>query len=85
MSEVLVQTLQSIRIDLATLHTDVCSARSEASAQHLAINRQFGGLSEMLININERVAKLENRKPPASGLRTAVSGVGEIARAAILG
>lgn len=85
MSGSLLQTLEALHTDVAAMRGDVGSMRAEASAQHLAINRQFDGLSEILININERVAKLENPKPPASAVRAAVTGVAGLARNALLG
>jgi hypothetical protein len=85
MSEPLLKALETLRGDIGSLREDINSGRAEGIALHLATNRQLDGLSEILIDINERVAKLENRKPPATGVRTAITGVAGLARSALLG
>jgi hypothetical protein len=79
----LLQTLEHIRSEVAAMRADVGTLRAEAAAQHVRINRQLDGISEVLTSLNERLRKLENQEPPATSVST--TGVCEIARTAILG
>ena len=85
MSEVLLQTLQSIRTDVAALHTDVCSARTEAAERHLMLTKEFGGLAECILQINERLGRIEYSARKGSAASAMVSNVADIAKAALLG
>jgi len=84
MSEPLLKALEALHSDLGSLRDDLGSARAEASAAHLETIAQIGAMSECLRLINTRVAGLEAKRQ-GSGVRAAVTGVGELAKAAILG
>jgi hypothetical protein len=81
-SALLLKALEALRSDLGSLRDDVGSARAEANAQHVATIQQLDGLSEYLKLINTRVAGLEAKH---HGHAVQVTGVSEIARAALLG
>jgi hypothetical protein len=83
-SDLLRQTLEALCTDLAAMRGDVGTLRAEAAARHVALNRQFDGLSEILLNINSRVATMEPQRQ-GSAVPAAVTGVADLARSAIMG
>jgi hypothetical protein len=55
---------ESLLQAMEALRTDVANLRVEARAQHLATFVQLNGLSECIVLVNNRVAKLENQNRP---------------------
>jgi hypothetical protein len=82
----LLKTLESIRLDLTGVRTDVGSMRAEANAAHLEMTKQIDGLSERLALVNARTAAMERRPRWTAGIpRLVVGSVAAVAKAAMLG
>jgi hypothetical protein len=75
--------LSDLLQEMKALRADIGSTRTESAAHHLALTAQIGAMDERLSHIDLRIAAMEPHK--VSGDKAAVSSVGELVRAALLG